>query len=279
MSNDPGIDDKSQRRIKKAQAEAAIAEAKAKKDEAKAKSTEAKARAEIARQRLKNEKTQSRQRSAISILKFPKIGKIFIAIVVLVLIVAAIAIIPGILSSNKGVTVSVATLKEAVNISKLSTAEFTYNGIADKTDENGNIEYHIYYKGTAKAGIDMNQIDFSIDENTKKITISIPPITISNPIVDESSVEYLPSNANVELRDVIATCKTDLQNEITANPSLLETSETNLKSTLEALLLPIIGDQGYTIDWNIAEQTLTEFDSTEPTAIDGTGEEADRETD
>ena len=54
-------------------------------------------------------------------------------------------------------------LEKAVDISELSTAEFIYNGIADKYSD-GNLEEtecHIAYASTVKVGIALDQITFT----------------------------------------------------------------------------------------------------------------------
>ena len=62
-------------------------------------------------------------------------------------------------------------LEKAVDISELSTAEFIYNGIADKYSD-GNLEEtecHIAYASTVKVGIALDQITFTIDEEKKTV--------------------------------------------------------------------------------------------------------------
>lgn len=173
-----------------------------------------------------------------------------LAVGIVIILVIGAAVLPGMLNSGRqGVTISEASLKEAVSISKLSTAEFTYNGIAEKTDGNGNVVYHIYYEASAKAGVDMGLIEFRIDEMRRVITVLLPPISVEDPIINESHLEYLPPNPNVQLREVLEICKADVQQEMKANPNIRETAEANLKTTLEALLLPVIGDDDYELVW------------------------------
>lgn len=183
--------------------------------------------------------------------KMTKTTKLIVLVVVIIVVVALIAVLPGLFSIGKtGVTISEASLKEAVSISKLSTAEFTYNGIAEKTNDRGDTEYHIYYEATANAGIDMESIGFFVDEGQKTIAVSLPDVVVGNPVIDESSVEYLPKNANVDLKEVIELCKQDVQSELESAPRIREVAEGNLKTTLEALLMPIIGSEGYTLTWD-----------------------------
>ncbi len=228
-----------ERRIEKAEADAKIAEAKA--------------REEAAKQKIKDQKAKSREKTVSAIKKTSKKTKRVVAIVVLAIVVLAVAFVPGIISSfGKGTTVSEASLKKAVEITKLSTAEFSYNGIAEKTDENGNAVYYIYYEATADAGINMEDIQFKIDQDQKTISVILPSITVDNPVIDESKMEYLPHDANIDLKEALEICKEDVQREISESTNIKDIAIGNLKSTLEALMLPLIGDEGYTIHWEDA---------------------------
>lgn len=182
--------------------------------------------------------------------KLPKKAKLALLAAIAIALVIAAAALPGLMNSSRhGQTVSEVSLKEAISMSKLSTAEFTYNGIAEKLDRNGNTAYHIYYEASAKAGVDMDLIDFAIDAESKTITVLLPPISVADPVIDESHLEYLPSNPDVQLREVLEICKADVQRELEANPNIRETAEANLRAILEALLMPVIGDDGYRLDW------------------------------
>ncbi len=228
-----------ERRIEKAEADARIAEAKA--------------REEAAKQKVKDQKNKNREKKISAVKKMSNKTKLIIVLVVVVVVVLAIAFIPGIIASfGKGVTVSEASLKKTVEVSKLSTAEFSYNGIAEKTDENGNVSYYVYYEATADAGINMEDIQFKVDQAQKIITVTLPDITVDNPVIDESKMEYLPHDANIDLKEVLEICKADVQREISESTNIKEIAIGNMKSTLEALMLPLIGDEGYTIYWEDA---------------------------
>ena len=81
-----------------------------------------------------------------------------------IIIIIATIIIPIIANkSNSAKIVTSSQLEKAVNISDLSTAEFVYNGIAEKyKDDNPEKEkYNIKYDASVKVGINMNDIDFN----------------------------------------------------------------------------------------------------------------------
>lgn len=177
--------------------------------------------------------------------------KVVITLVVIVAIAVAGFSIYGMITSSGTTIVSKASLTKAVSISKLSTAEFTYNGIAEKYRdvESEDVEYYVYYEARATAGIDMEKIDFQIDETNRTVTPVLPEVTVGEPVVDESKLDYLPEGVDVNMREVLALCKEDAQQEMESNHQIRETAYDNLKATIEALLMPMIKGNGYTISW------------------------------
>ena len=84
--------------------------------------------------------------------------------------------------------ITTSTLKRAVNVSELSTAQFTYNGIAEvyEDERKESVECYIRYNAKVKAGIDMSDIDFDVDHDTKTVTVILPEIEITANPVDEN---------------------------------------------------------------------------------------------
>lgn len=187
--------------------------------------------------------------------KFQKKKKLlFVAIAVV--IVVTLVFLPVLFNHGKsGTTISKATLKKAVNISKLSTAEFTYEGITEKTNDKGEAIYHIYYEASVNAGMNLKDIDFDIDHNNKTVTPILPEMAISTPVIDESVIEFLPTDANVDMREVIEICKADANKEIENAPIIKETALRNMHTTIEALLMPILNSNGYKIVWQDENST------------------------
>ena len=80
--------------------------------------------------------------------------------------------------------VTSSTLMKAIDISELSTAQFTYNGIAEAFADEEKEEHlcYIRYNAKIKAGIDMKKVKFEIDEENKTVRPILPKIKInSNP--------------------------------------------------------------------------------------------------
>lgn len=142
-------------------------------------------------------------------------------------------------------------LEKAINIAQLSTAEFVYNGIAEKYKEKkpDEIECYIAYNAHVKVGIDMEDVKFTIDDVNKTVTPILPEINISNTVVDNGSFSYIPEDPDISLKDVITLCKKDAAENAAESEELYETAEDNLKAVIEGLLTPILDNEGYEIVW------------------------------
>lgn len=156
----------------------------------------------------------------------------------------------GIQPKEKRVITS-STLKETINISDLSTSKFTYNGIAViyKDKEKNRVKCHIKYNATVKAGIDMSAVEFEVDDENKIVKAILPQIKITSNTVDEKSLSFIPQDAKVELKDALIACQNDALVESQESQELLSAARENLKSVIEALLLPVVSTKGYSIVW------------------------------
>lgn len=158
-------------------------------------------------------------------------------------------------ASNKigdGNVITESRLEKAINISQLSTSEFVYNGIAEKYKDNDSekVECHIAYHAIVKVGVDMSDISFEIDENAKTVTPVLPPIDINSATLDEEALSYIPQDPDVALKEIITICKNDAIEEANKNPKLQQAAEDNLRSVIEALLLPILDSSEYSLKWD-----------------------------
>lgn len=177
----------------------------------------------------------------------------------LVLIIGTIAVITTgmfrivLLNNSRNVsTITSSTLKEAINISELSTAEFKYRGIADVyTDEKRtNVHCRICYNAVVKAGINMQEVRFDVDTENKIVTAALPDISIKVNIIDEQSMAVLPSNADVGIDVMLKCSKEDAEKEAMESGELIAVARENLEAIIKGLLLPILKSQGYTLEFN-----------------------------
>lgn len=156
---------------------------------------------------------------------------------------------------NKEDTVSIDTsslLTNAVDIAELSTAEFKYRGIADiyKDENRKKLLCRVCYNAVVKAGIDMKNVLFDIDDENKTVTATLPEIDLKVTIIDEQSMALLPSNADVEIDRMLKSSKEDAESEARKSPELISTAQSNLRATIEGLTYPILKAKGYSLVWN-----------------------------
>ncbi len=177
---------------------------------------------------------------------------------VILMIIVAIALVAlgfwGSTVMNKKEKTDILTssqLAKAIDISQLSTAEFVYNGVAEKySDENPKeAECYISYNANVKVGIQMEDVEFKIDEKEKTVTPVLPKITVNIATLDEEAISYIPKNPDLTLKEIITLCKEDAMNEANSSEKLYQTAEENLRAVIEALLSPILDNAGYSVVW------------------------------
>lgn len=167
-----------------------------------------------------------------------------IAIAVILMIAA-----PVILGMKKDKPVEVVTesaLKQIINISDLSTFQVTYRGVAEVMNEKNpeKVSYYILYHAKAYAGIDFSQIKVQKDDENKKILLTLPEVTISDPEVDITSLEYMfldQKADNVGITEqAYKACEEDVVEESKTQENIYELARDNAQNVLKALTNPII---------------------------------------
>lgn len=190
-------------------------------------------------------------------------------------------VIPAFAPSNTDIQyLTSSQLEKVVYVSKLSTAVYVYNGIAEIPDENGSVTQRISYCSTVRAGVeDMGDITFLVDDHEKTVTPVLPEIVIGEPSVDGSSFDYMPRNPNMELAEIMRVCTEDAHNEVQKQTDIRNTAESNLKKTVEALTLPLINNAGYSLVWDdsAGKADAEKSDKTTEAAPDENGSEAGKE--
>lgn len=168
-------------------------------------------------------------------------------------LLAAVGISAAVFMNKSGNTTVITSsqLEKAIDISQLSTAEFIYNGVAEKYSEKKpeKVECYIRYDANVKVGIQMEDVKFNINAEAKTITPVLPEIVVNIAALDENSISYMPENPDIELKEVIRLCKEDAINEANCSEKLYQTAQDNLRAVIEALLSPILDSTGYTIVW------------------------------
>ncbi len=144
--------------------------------------------------------------------------------------------------------ISSAMLTEVTAVAELSSAQFTYNGIAQVYEADGKtVKCNVKYASKVKAGVDMKNVKFDIDNEKKTVTPILPEIKITACTVDEEQLSFIPENTTADLKDVLQACENDAETEASGSPQLMASAEENLKSVVEALIYPVVNANGYSI--------------------------------
>ena len=175
----------------------------------------------------------------------------------IIIVIAALAVItglfgPAVAGRIRGQDVVTSSqLVKAVDISRLSTAEFAYHGIAEKYKEDNpeEVECYISYNASVKVGVQMEEIGFDIDKESKTVMPLLPEIDVNIADLDEGSISYIPEDPDIPLKEIIRCCEDDAIREARESDALYRTAEDNLRSVIEALLKPVLAGTGYEIVW------------------------------
>ena len=148
-------------------------------------------------------------------------------------------------------TITKTTLMDTVDIAELSTAEFTYNGIAEipKNKKSKKIKCRVQYEAKVKASVNMEDIDFEIDNEAKTVKPVLPKIKLTATLDDQKGFSFLPEDTKVDMQEVLKACKKDVMGEAKQASELYNSAEENLKDIIQALTYPIITSKGYTLIW------------------------------
>lgn len=149
-----------------------------------------------------------------------------------------------------------ATLEKVIDVDELSTFEAVYNGITEVMNKEHpeKIDYYVYYEAKVKAGIDFEKVEVDIDNEAKKISVTIPEIKINDINVDIASLDYIFENerANTETvsQEAYKAAIEDVTNESARENRIYELAEQNAKNIIEALITPFLKqlDEEYTLE-------------------------------
>lgn len=159
------------------------------------------------------------------------------------LIVLGLLLFIGIATSKEGEVeiISESSLKEMIEISELSTIEYTYNStvtVKDKKTE----KYHVAYEGTIKAGFDFDKIDVKHKESKRKIVITIPEIKITSVNVNENSLDYIfikeKYDTEKTFEEAFNACEKDLAKKAKKNETIFKMGRESAIEVISALMKP-----------------------------------------
>lgn len=179
--------------------------------------------------------------------KLLKKKTIFIAIGIAVLIaLGSTILITQSSKKSKPVIISTSTLEKILNVSDLSTFEAIYNGVAKVTNEDNpeKIDYYVSYDATVKAGINFEEVEISVNDEEKIITVTLPEIKITDITVDIESMDYIflnrKSNDSTVSEEAYKKCIEDVTTEIDSENAIYELAKENAQNITEALIKPFL---------------------------------------
>lgn len=184
----------------------------------------------------------------------PGLIKGVIGIIVIVLIVVTS---PSFESKNPFFitnTISQSSIEKILDISELSTLEYTYNAVAAGYDEDGKtLLYHVAYEGTVSAGIDFDKLKVKVNPDKKEIRITVPEAKILDCSVNEGSLKYIfekdEYNTATISADAYKVSKEDLKKKANEETRITELAKENAISAISGLIEPWVDqvDDEYTV--------------------------------
>lgn len=142
-------------------------------------------------------------------------------------------------------------------ISELATAKMTYNGIIHFSE--GSIplitkkEFYMAYRAEIKAGVDLSQAAINVTDKT--VTITLPPVTLYEPVVYEDSFQFFDKSTalfNPEKMDDLAQAITAAKEDLLAQPeteNMKQTAKEQTQNLITALFEGLIGDRELVITY------------------------------
>lgn len=194
---------------------------------------------------------EEREQSAMKKLLLP------LAAVVIVVLLCAIAVLtmPK-AKEEKREVITVPTLEKIINVSDLSTFTAVYNGIAVVNNEKKpeKVDYYVSYEARVNAGIDVEEIAISVDNEEKIIRIELPQVHITDVNVNLASLDFIFVNDKANTSSVSAqaykACEKDVQQESQQQNAIFELAKQNAVNIVTALTKPIVEqlDAAYTLE-------------------------------
>lgn len=182
--------------------------------------------------------------------------------IILVCLIAVVLIAGGIIlgtkvKSDKGEpeVITKTTLMKIINVSELSTSTSIYNGIAKVMNEKKNekVDYYVSYEAKVSAGIDFDKVEMNVDNDSKKIEITLPVPYITNIDVDVASMDFIfidkRANKSTVTETALKACERDVEAESKDQTAILELAQQNAVNVVTALVKPFVEqlDEEYTL--------------------------------
>lgn len=174
-------------------------------------------------------------------------------ITIFIIVVFSVMISLGVFDEPTEKDLTSHTLVEIVKTSKLTTAKYIHNGIANyqKDGEKGQILYYAYVKPT----IDFSKIEFNLDHEKKIVIVTLPSeFTYEVELLNDSEEYkryYHPrgSKSNIHNKEADYFCKEDAKMEAESNSELNKKARESLEKAVSTILKPLLDSHNYSIEF------------------------------
>ncbi|MGN1467609.1 MAG: DUF4230 domain-containing protein [Ruminococcus sp.] len=204
------------------------------------------------------EKNKKKQFSVLKwLFKDKKRRKITIIVMLCIVAIASVTVF-FIVNNNREAKVDTTYLNSLVSkSSELTTAKLNYTGMTKYTDEGIDVinkaDFTMVYKATVRAGINVDDVEVTSDDEKKIIYVSIPKATIQDVKVDTNSIQYFDQHFalfNVDEKEdgnkAISLAEESAKEEA-ANMGVLELANEQSATLIKGILADAIPD-GYKIE-------------------------------
>lgn len=181
--------------------------------------------------------------------KMPVKVKMILALVLVAVLAIAVIWVGSVISNLKNEDVEPeidvsTTLEKMVKTNDLSTFEAVYNGIAEVKNEKKpeKIDCYVAYEAKVKAGIDVQKVEITLNEEEKTISVKLPKVVITDTEVDIGSLDYIFENKKINKEGIAAVAYKasidDVNNEAKTKDAILELAKGNAQNIIKALISP-----------------------------------------
>lgn len=175
---------------------------------------------------------------------------IYVIIIVIMIMAALVAVMFIMLKNDpkesKTEIISKSTLEKIIEVSDLSTFEAVYNGIAEimNEEDSGSVDCYVSYDAKVRAGIDFQDVEITVDDEQKMVTVELPDIKITDIEVDITSLDYIFENDKANTATIsekaYKQCIKDVERESGKEDAIYELAKQNASNIVEALISPFM---------------------------------------
>lgn len=185
-----------------------------------------------------------------------------VGVTLLVIAVACIAVLgftqrepPG-----QAQVVTQSLLEDIIDVSNVSTYEAVYNGIVTVMNEKNEdkVDFHVSYEAKVKVGIDFNRIKVELDEELKRIIVTVPTVELQEPEVEISSLDFIFINDKANTATVTEraykACNADAAEESKEQKAIYDLAQEAAINFVDALIRPFVEQLDSTYDIEIRQE-------------------------